>query len=402
VTGEFGTVAGGQNNQAAAKSFAAGANAKATHAGSFVWADQGTDFLGGPDYFSAGDNTFNVRAMGGLFVSPETSLFFGNQVRQMLNLWGASYGIGVQADTLYARTATGFAWYRNGVHQDSQNNNGGGTTLMTLSGQGNLSLAATAGTAVTGISSSSSGNGLVGQADGSNGYGVWARSINGYAGVFDGAVKINLNYPGKAQFEIADSSNTGIPRLRLTQGTQGWDVGIRSGTDGTNALRFYSTAAGRDQMSLHTNGNLTVRVLTITGGADLAEPFEMSNRHIPEGAVVVIDAENPGRLRMSDRAYDTCVAGIVSGAKGVRPGIQMKQEGLLENGQNVALSGRVYVRADASTGPIRPGDLLTTASLPGYAMKVTDPSRAQGAILGKAMTALQDGQGLVLTLVTLQ
>jgi hypothetical protein len=96
------------------------------------------------------------------------------------------------------------------------------------------------------------------------------------------------------------------------------------------------------------------------------------------------------------------VAGIVSGAKGVRPGIQMKQEGLLENGQNVALSGRVYVRADASTGPIRPGDLLTTASLPGYAMKVTDPSRAQGAILGKAMTALQDGQGLVLTLVTLQ
>jgi hypothetical protein len=30
------------------------------------------------------------------------------------------------------------------------------------------------------------------------------------------------------------------------------------------------------------------------------------------------------------------------------------------------------------------------------------PARAQGAILGKAMTGLKDGKGLVLVLVTLQ
>lgn len=35
-------------------------------------------------------------------------------------------------------------------------------------------------------------------------------------------------------------------------------------------------------------------------------------------------------------------------------------------------------------------------------MKVTDHSKAQGAILGKAMTALKDGRGMVLVLVTLQ
>ena len=35
-------------------------------------------------------------------------------------------------------------------------------------------------------------------------------------------------------------------------------------------------------------------------------------------------------------------------------------------------------------------------------MKVTDSSRAQGAILGKAMSRLSDGQGLVLVLVSLQ
>ncbi len=35
-------------------------------------------------------------------------------------------------------------------------------------------------------------------------------------------------------------------------------------------------------------------------------------------------------------------------------------------------------------------------------MKATDLSKAQGAILGKAMTGLDQGQGLVLVLVTLQ
>jgi hypothetical protein len=60
------------------------------------------------------------------------------------------------------------------------------------------------------------------------------------------------------------------------------------------------------------------------------------------------------------------------------------------------------VQADTSNGIIKPGDLLTTSSQPGHAMKVTDHVRAAGAILGKAMTALNDGSGMVLVLVTLQ
>ena len=69
----------------------------------------------------------------------------------------------------------------------------------------------------------------------------------------------------------------------------------------------------------------------------------------------------------------------------------------------VALTGRVYCWADASHGPIQPGDLLTTSDVPGHAMRVTDdPARANGAILGKAMTSLSEGKGLVLVLVSLQ
>jgi hypothetical protein len=142
--------------------------------------------------------------------------------------------------------------------------------------------------------------------------------------------------------------------------------------------------------------------LTITGGADLAEPFKMSSDSIPKGAVVVIDEDNPGHLELSTEAYDRRVAGVVSGANGVRPGISLHQEGEIEGGENVALSGRVYVQANAEFGPIKPGDLLTTSDTPGHAMKVADHAKAQGAILGKAMTGLKEGKGMVLVLVTLQ
>ena len=56
----------------------------------------------------------------------------------------------------------------------------------------------------------------------------------------------------------------------------------------------------------------------------------------------------------------------------------------------------------ADVAGMRPGDLLTTSDTPGHAMKVADRDKAQGAIIGKAMTSLKSGRGLVLVLVTLQ
>ena len=81
----------------------------------------------------------------------------------------------------------------------------------------------------------------------------------------------------------------------------------------------------------------------------------------------------------------------------------MGQPGTLADGEHlVALAGRVYCWVDASYGAIEPGDLLTTSDTPGHAMKVTDHAQAQGAILGKAMSSLEGGRGLVLVLVSLQ
>jgi hypothetical protein len=46
--------------------------------------------------------------------------------------------------------------------------------------------------------------------------------------------------------------------------------------------------------------------------------------------------------------------------------------------------------------------MITTSDTPGHGMKVTDHSLAQGAIIGKAMSSLASGRGLVLVLVSLQ
>lgn len=287
-------VPGGVNNIASgSSSFAAGANAQALHTGSFVWADaQSTPppIPMGIPFSSIADNEFAIRAKGGVRFNTDTSLYFGDRTRQMLNLWGGEYAIGVQGFVEYYRSGGGFAWYLGGVHNDGTYDPGGGTTLMTLD----------------------SGSGL-----------------------------------------------------------------------------FLNTRA-------------SVCMLTIRGGCDLAEPFPMKEEEIEKGSVVVIDREHPGQLRRSSRAYDKRVAGIVSGANGIHSGISLHQEGILEGGKEVALTGRVYALADAGNGEIEPGDLLTTSNTPGHAMKVADQAKAQGAILGKAMSGLKDGKGLVLVLVTLQ
>jgi hypothetical protein len=57
---------------------------------------------------------------------------------------------------------------------------------------------------------------------------------------------------------------------------------------------------------------------------------------------------------------------------------------------------------DASYAPIEVGDLLTTAPTPGYAMKASDPLKAFGAVIGKALCPLKAGRGLVPILIALQ
>ena len=240
--------------------------------------------------------------------------------------------------------------------------------------------------------SSSSGRGVSGTSDAANGLGVYGRGPNkGIYGLTSTAGPTHAGVFGE------NSAAGGTAVIGNALGINSAGVAGVADTAGSTGVYGRGTLWGG-----YFDGPVSVCSLTIRGGCDVAEPFQMSHQEIPKGSVVVIDDENAGQLKLSDRAYDTRVAGIVSGANGIKPGLSLSQQGILEGGQNVALSGRVYVQADASNDPIRPGDLLTTSALPGHAMKVTNRAKAQGAILGKAMSSLKEGKGMVLVLVTLQ
>ncbi len=138
ATGLYATIPGGYANLAAGEySFAGGQQAGAGFNGDFVWADSQN-----AEFDSTGSDQFCVRAQGGVQLDNSTSVFFGSQTRQMLNLYGTTYGIGVQPGTEYFRVPpeAGFAWYEGGGYVDGAVNPGpGGSELMYLDPLGNLS-----------------------------------------------------------------------------------------------------------------------------------------------------------------------------------------------------------------------------------------------------------------------
>ena len=135
--------------------------------------------------------------------------------------------------------------------------------------------------------------------------------------------------------------------------------------------------------------------------ADCAEDFDvLAGEKIEPGTVMVIDSG--GAMRPSAKTYDKCVAGVVSGAADFKPGLILGKHAEKPNRLPIALMGKVYCKVDADFGSIEIGDLLTTSSTPGHAMKASDPHQAFGAVIGKALRPWAKGQGLIPILVALQ
>jgi hypothetical protein len=205
-------------------------------------------------------------------------------------------------------------------------------------------------------------------------------------------------------------SNTASDNFHITSDTVGGARGLRFWNGNFGAGGHILTALPNGNVGigtavpearLHVIGDVQVTGDIRLSNADCAEDFDVAGiEEIEPGTVVVIDEE--GAVNRSTQAYDKRVAGVISGAGDYKSGIILDNQAARKDRIPVALMGKVYCKVDARPSPIGVGDLLTTSSTPGYAMKVDDPIRASGATIGKALQALAGGQDLLPILVSLQ
>lgn len=241
--------------------------------------------------------------------------------------------------------------------------------------------------------------GVRAEAGDSASFGLWALGSGGE--LSQPAIRAD-NFNGPGIFALGGRAIEGEGTVFGVRGSTWDEDGV-----GGSFTNFEGGLAIHADGNVEVEGNAVITGTTTTGvlevtGADLAERFPVTDAVEP-GMVVAIDPQNPGHLSLSRQAYNRLVAGVVSGANGLPAGTIMGNLPGHENAPAVALTGRVWVQCDATERAIEPGDLMTTAERPGHAMAAADITRAQGAIIGKAMTGLPHGQtGMVLVLVNLQ
>jgi len=243
---------------------------------------------------------------------------------------------------------------------------------------------------------SASGEAVVGVSQ--TGRGVHGSSTT-YQGVY-GFSQQNAGIVGEsAQFHAVFAASHGVNNSGVYAFNDAGGYGVTGISDqGIGIYGSGGTLAARFVGDVEVSGD--VRLIN----ADCAEEFTV----IPDGpddpiepGTVMVLAEN-GSVRQCAHPYDKRVAGVVSGAGSYRPAIILDRQPDGAKRKPLALMGKVYCKVDASLGPVEIGDLLTTSETAGHAMKAGDPTRAFGAVLGKALQALQEGCGMIPILVALQ
>lgn len=257
---------------------------------------------------------------------------------------------------------------------------------------------------VRGLNRSSGGTGVYGWAgsatSGTDGrpYGVYGYSNSGYgvygvtlgdwsniSGVYGKAVMDHANGVNGVNtaggYGVRAESNTGVALAAKSQSgniIEAWDLD-------PNDRRWYV----RNDGEVYADGSFH------NTGADFAEMLPAADGLEP-GDVLVIGSDS--LLRRSSSPYAANVIGVYS----TKPGFIGGSDEEMENDGKVPLAvvGVVPVKASAENGPIAPGDLLTTSSTPGHAMRASH--FVGGTIIGKALEPLEEGTSVIQVLVTLQ
>jgi len=316
-------------------------------------------------------------------------------------VYGASIANnGIHGDSIQGDAIVGIAHAQGKAGVLGVSDNGNGVHGKTSSNKDSAVFAEHTGQGI-GVFASGAGAGVVGQSTG--GPGVHGKtSSNKDSAVF-------AEHTGQGIGVFASGAGAGV----VGQSTSGPGVHGKTSSDKDSAVFAEHTGqgigvfgtsakgfAGFFQGNVHVTGSQTVEVDILLTGADCAEQFDVADsQQFEPGSVMVIN--DTGALELSRLPYDRKVAGVISGAGDFRPGLVLDKRPR-GNRVPIALLGKVYCKVDARHTAVDVGDLLTTSPTPGHAMKVDDPLKAFGAVIGKALRPLRSGQELVPILIALQ
>lgn len=213
-----------------------------------------------------------------------------------------------------------------------------------------------------------------------------------------------LDMPGVEGSSTRDNGVHGTSAADAASGVYGDNTGGGYGIAG-RSMQGIGVLGEGGKLAGQFIGDVEVTGDIRLANADCAEDFDVvGTDEVMPGTVMVLD--ETGALRPSHAPYDRRVAGVVSGAGSFRPGIVLDRRA--HSGPNarrrtpIALLGKVFCLIDADHGAVEAGDLLTSSPNSGHAMKAADANLAFGAVIGKALLPIREGQGLIPILVTLQ
>lgn len=366
----------GQNVTAeAASSTVMGAyNATSTGYNRYDWVETDPLFVIGNGDENAGHDAFKILKNGQTYILPENTTYGLYQYATNNNKTGSTYGL---YSYNYNSTSTNTSIVYGG--RISAYNGGTGATYGVYGyGYNN---------------SSSTGNLYSGLFSGTN-YG----SGSTYSGYFSA-----LNY--------GSGENYGVYSEAYNSGSSNYYSGRfvkYSGSPGTNYQGLYADLRSGDAI-------------------DLAEYIYDSEGNTAAADVVVADPDKKESVIRSSKPYQASVVGVISTQPHLIMGMELvtdKKTGApLPNvrAARLALSGRVPVNVCGENGAIKPGDYLTTSSIPGTAMKWTlldvnaakdfddlkkilaENEKRRGAIIGKAVESFSgSGTSKIMVLISLQ
>ncbi len=155
----------------------------------------------------------------------------------------------------------------------------------------------------------------------------------------------------------------------------------QNGFFNTGSISFIASQSASVYQGSQSTGQFVFDhgITTSFGAYDVAEDYGTRDTTLQPGDVVSIDP-NEGTFVDKSQPFDQHIIGVFS----ANPGIRLSQADSTINGGEaipIALSGRVPVNVTTENGDIKPGDYLTSSSIPGVAAKAIKA----GPVIGQAM-----------------